>query len=89
MRSDVKDEPHIPLTDDWYAHQDKFVLREQYGDPGTDGLLRDVVGSEMLISGGYDIREAWERAIRTSVAGLAVQPIADSSPAGVPTLSAG
>lgn len=88
MRSTVKDEPHVPFTDDWYSHQDKFVLREQYGDPGTDGLLRDVVGSDALAAGGYDIREAWDRAIRSSVVGLAVQPIPDAG-SEVPMMSAG
>lgn len=80
MRSTVKDEPHVPFTDDWYTHQDKFVLRTQYGDPGTDALVRDLVGRDVLRAGGYDIREAWDRAIRTSVVGLAVQPIPNTSP---------
>ena len=80
----MEDEPHVPLTDDWYAHRDKFVLR--YGDPGTDGLLREILGKQCVGIGGYDIREAWERA---SVAGLAVQPISYTSLAGVSMATAG
>lgn len=42
-----------------------------YGDPGTDALLRDI-GSDVLRAGGYNLSEAQERAIRTSIAGLSL-----------------
>ncbi len=78
IRSNVKDLPHVPFVDPYYSETSqgvwgKFTLKDKYTDPGTDGILMDlsiVGGSEAAKAGGYDVREVWERAVRTSIEGL-------------------
>jgi len=83
VRSTIPDVPHVPLQDDWYAYEDKFVLRpEGYHDPASDAVRKDREG--IMRGGGYRVEEAWERAIRCAIAGLEIAPLEDST--GVPTL---
>ncbi|KAI0048214.1 hypothetical protein FA95DRAFT_1558236 [Auriscalpium vulgare] len=81
----VPDVPHVPLQDDWYVYEDKFTLRPSYFDPGSDAVRRDREG--IMRAGGYRLEDAWERALRSAVAGLDVQPLVgldlgQSTPAG-------
>jgi len=76
IASTIPDVPHEPLTDDWYAYDDLYVLRTDYDDPPTDAVRADRDG--LMRAGGYRIEEAWERAIRMAVAGLEIGPIEGS-----------
>lgn len=69
----IPDPPHKPLDDNWYAYEDKFVLRRDY----DDAVSEDVRGplEKVMRAGGYRIDEAWERAIRLAVAGLETVPL--------------
>lgn len=69
----VPDVPHVPLQDDWYAHEDKFTVRDDYEDPISEAVRRDREG--IMRAGGYIIEEAWERALRYAVAGLEIKPL--------------
>lgn len=69
----VPDVPHIPLQDDWYAYEDKFVLRDKYDDPSSEAVRHDREG--IMRAGGYRVEEAWERALRSAVAGLEIKPL--------------
>ncbi|KAH9951284.1 CDK-activating kinase assembly factor MAT1-domain-containing protein [Amylocystis lapponica] len=75
----VPDVPHVPLQDDWYAYEDKFVIRESYDDPASEAVRRDREG--IMRAGGYRVEEAWERALRYAVAGLEIMPLEGSQPA--------
>ncbi|KZT69047.1 CDK-activating kinase assembly factor [Daedalea quercina L-15889] len=69
----VADVPHVPLQDDWYTYEDKFVLRDDYDDPASEAVRRDRDG--IMRAGGYRVEEAWERALRSAVAGLEIMPL--------------
>lgn len=69
----VPDVPHIPLQDDWYAYEDEFVLRTTYDDRVSEAVRKDREG--IMRAGGYRVEEAWERALRSAVAGLSVLPL--------------
>ncbi|KAF8522109.1 CDK-activating kinase assembly factor [Hysterangium stoloniferum] len=71
--SAVPDVPHVPLTDDWYTYDDKFTLRTDYNDPPSVAVRADHEG--LMRAGGYRVEEAWERAIRMSIAGLEITPL--------------
>lgn len=87
----VPDVPHVPLQDDWYAYEDKFELRRDAGyfDPASEAVRRDREG--IMRAGGYIVEEAWERALRSAVAGLDIAPLtgSSSSPNTPPILPSG
>ncbi|KAG9226058.1 hypothetical protein CCMSSC00406_0008720 [Pleurotus cornucopiae] len=69
----VPDPPHVPLQDDYYAYEDVFVMRPGgYDDVMSEAVRRDREG--IMRGGGYRVEEAWERALRSSVAGLDLMP---------------
>lgn len=71
---DMPDVPHVPLQDNWYAYEDMFTLQPSvYEDMFSEAVRRDREG--IMRAGGYVIEEAWERAIRFSVAGLDLPPL--------------
>ncbi|RPD65987.1 CDK-activating kinase assembly factor [Lentinus tigrinus ALCF2SS1-7] len=74
----VPDVPHIPLQDDYYAYDDMFKMQETYHDPVSDAVRRDKEG--IMRAGGYQVNQAWERALRFAVAGLDIAPLS-----GMPT----
>ncbi len=76
----VPDQPHVPLQDDYYAYEDLYSLQSSYFDPASDAVRRDKEG--IMRAGGYRLEEAWERAIRSAVAGLDILP---HSPEGTST----
>ncbi|CAK5279375.1 unnamed protein product [Mycena citricolor] len=69
----AKDTPHVPLQDDYYAYEDKFTLQAVYVDPASEAVRKDREG--IMRAGGYRVEEAWERALRSAVAGLDVWPL--------------
>ena len=69
----VADVPHVPFQDDWYTYDDMFVLRDDYDDPASEAVRRDRDG--IMRAGGYRVEEAWERALRSAVAGLEIMPL--------------
>ncbi|KAI0928866.1 hypothetical protein AcV5_006298 [Taiwanofungus camphoratus] len=79
----VPDVPYVPLQDDWYAYEDMIVMRESYDDPLSDAVRRDKEG--IMRAGGYRVEEAWERALRSAVAGLEIMPLHGLQPSE-PTL---
>lgn len=87
-QSTVPDVPHVPLQDDWYAYEDMFELRPSYDDPYSEAVRRDKEG--IMRGGGYVVQEAWERALRSAVAGLTLEPLVglpqapDASPEPAP-----
>jgi len=68
----VPDQPHVPLSDTYYAYEDMYTLRSSYFDPTSDAVRRDKEG--IMRAGGYIVEEAWERALRYAVAGLDTSP---------------
>jgi len=73
-QSTVKpDLPHVPLGDNWDDYTDKFVVQTNYYDPMSEPVRKDKEG--IMRAGGYRIEEAWERALRSAVAGLDLQPL--------------
>lgn len=71
---DIPDVPHVPLQDNWYSYNDMFTLKQGgYDDFFSDAVRKDREG--IMRAGGYIIEEAWERAIRSAVAGLDVSPL--------------
>jgi len=72
------DVPHVAIQDDYYAYSDRFTLRERYNDPMSDAVRQDREG--IMRAGGYRVDQAWERAIRSAVAGLDLQPLRGLSP---------
>jgi CDK-activating kinase assembly factor MAT1 len=78
----VPDPPHVPIQDEYWAYDDMFVMRpEGYDDPASALVRRDAEG--IMRAGGYRVEEAWERALRSAVAGLELAPL--SGLAGVTT----
>ncbi|KAG9014985.1 TFIIH/NER complex subunit [Tulasnella sp. JGI-2019a] len=73
----VKDEPHVPLQDDWYACEDKFTVRSEYLDPLSEPIRLDTEGR--MCAGGYRVEEVWERALRCAVMGLEIAPVQDEA----------
>ncbi|KAJ7273240.1 CDK-activating kinase assembly factor, partial [Mycena rebaudengoi] len=69
----TKDTPHIPFQDDYYAYDDMFVLQHVYVDPTSEAVRKDREG--IMRAGGYRVEEAWERAVRSAVAGLDLLPL--------------
>ncbi|KAF7359375.1 CDK-activating kinase assembly factor [Mycena sanguinolenta] len=69
----TKDTPHIPFQDDYYAYDDMFVLQRVYLDPSSEAVRKDREG--IMRAGGYQVEEAWERAVRSAVAGLDLLPL--------------
>jgi len=64
----IPDQPHVPLSDTYYAYEDMYALRSSYFDPASDAVRRDKEG--IMRAGGYRVEEAYERALRYAVAGL-------------------
>lgn len=74
VMSTVPDEPHVPIQDSWYAYEDKYTLRSSgYEDVASEAVRLDREG--IMRAGGYIVEEAWERAIRSAVAGLDIRPL--------------
>ncbi|KAI0721622.1 CDK-activating kinase assembly factor [Cerioporus squamosus] len=69
----VPDVPHVPLQDNYYAYDDMFKMRETYHDPVSEAVRRDREG--IMRAGGYQVDQAWERALRFAVAGLDIAPL--------------
>ncbi|KAI0797846.1 CDK-activating kinase assembly factor [Abortiporus biennis] len=69
----IPDVPHVPLQDDWYAYEDMFTMRSNYDDPISEAVRKDREG--IMRAGGYVVEEAWERALRSAVAGLDIPPL--------------
>ncbi|KAJ7684704.1 CDK-activating kinase assembly factor, partial [Mycena polygramma] len=69
----TKDTPHIPFQDDYYCYEDMFVLQPVYVDPSSEAVRKDREG--IMRAGGYRVEEAWERALRSAVAGLDLWPL--------------
>ncbi|KAJ3556531.1 hypothetical protein NM688_g1978 [Phlebia brevispora] len=69
----MPDVPHVPIQDDWYAYEDKYVVRDTYDDPVSEAVRRDREG--IMRAGGYRVEEAWERALRCAIAGLEIPPL--------------
>jgi CDK-activating kinase assembly factor MAT1 len=78
--TEFPDVPHVPLQDDWYTYDDMFVVKESYDDPFSEAVRQDQEG--VMRAGGYRVEEAWERALRSAVAGLNIPPLVglDSAP---------
>lgn len=77
-RSNIPDEPHVPIQDDWYAYENQYRLRKEgYVDPASEAVRKDRDG--IMRAGGYMVEEAWERALRCAVAGLDLMPLGGSS----------
>lgn len=72
----VKDTPHIPFQDEYYAYDDLFVLQSVYVDRTSEAVRKDREG--IMRAGGYQVEEAWERAVRSAVAGLDLMPLGNS-----------
>lgn len=66
------DVPHVPLQDDCYAYEDMFRRLDQYDDMYSEAVRQDYEG--IMRAGGYKVEEAWERALRSAVAGLFLPP---------------
>lgn len=69
----VPDVPHVPLQDNYYAYDDMFKIRDSYHDPVSEAVRRDREG--IMRAGGYQVDQAWERALRFAVAGLEIAPL--------------
>ncbi|KAJ7632223.1 CDK-activating kinase assembly factor [Roridomyces roridus] len=63
----VKDTPHIPFQDEYYAYDDMFTMQSVYVDRASEAVRKDREG--IMRAGGYWVEEAWERAVRSAVAG--------------------
>lgn len=73
----VPDVPHVPLQDDWDAYEDKYTVMSTYYDPVSELVRKDREG--IMRAGGYRVEEAWERALRSAVAGLDVIPLGSAT----------
>ncbi|KAL0947351.1 hypothetical protein HGRIS_013468 [Hohenbuehelia grisea] len=74
----IPDPPHVPIQDDYYAYEDAFVLKPGgYQDRMSEAVRRDREG--IMRAGGYRVEEAWERAVRSAIAGLDI-PVPESDP---------
>jgi CDK-activating kinase assembly factor MAT1 len=74
----IPDVPHVPLQDDWYAYDDKYVVGSSYYDPTSEAVRKDKEG--IMRAGGYLVEEAWERALRSAAAGLEILPLSEHAP---------
>ncbi|KAF5373125.1 hypothetical protein D9758_001698 [Tetrapyrgos nigripes] len=72
-KTSVPDEPHVPLQDDWYGYEDLYVLRPSYDDIFSEAVRKDREG--IMRAGGYMVEEAWNRALRSAMAGLELEPL--------------
>lgn len=72
--SAIPDVPHVPMQDSWYVYDDMFVMRGVYEDRASEAVRKDREG--LMRAGGYRVEDAWERALRSAVAGLDVTPLA-------------
>ncbi|KAH0830378.1 CDK-activating kinase assembly factor MAT1-domain-containing protein [Lanmaoa asiatica] len=77
----VPDVPHVPLQDDWYAYEDMYTLRDNYEDVYSEAVREDREG--IMRAGGYRVREAWDRAVRSAVTALFLPPLSGSSQSDV------
>lgn len=68
----VPDVPHVPLQDDWYAYEDMYNLRDNYDDVYSEAVREDREG--IMRAGGYQVQEAWDRAVRLAVTALLLPP---------------
>lgn len=85
-KTTVPDEPHVPLQDDWYAYEDMFVMPPGgYDDLFSEAVRKDREG--IMRAGGYKVEEAWERAVRSAVAGLDLPPLSGLATEPVPPVS--
>jgi len=50
-----------------------FVLQPVYVDPTSEAVRKDREG--IMRAGGFRVEEAWERALRSAVAGLDLWPL--------------
>ncbi|KAJ7197207.1 CDK-activating kinase assembly factor [Mycena pura] len=73
----AKDTPHVPFQDNYYAYEDMFVLQPVYVDPTSEAVRKDREG--IMRAGGFRVEEAWERALRSAVAGLDLWPLGQES----------
>ncbi|KAL0577891.1 TFIIH/NER complex subunit [Marasmius crinis-equi] len=69
----VPDEPHVAIKDDWYSYDDLFIFKDGYDDIVSEAVRKDREG--IMRAGGYMVQEAWQRALRSAVAGLDVPPL--------------
>jgi CDK-activating kinase assembly factor MAT1 len=76
----VPDVPYVPLQDDWYAYEDMFEMKGMYEDRVSEAVRKDREG--IMRAGGYRVEDAWERALRSAVAGLDLQPLLLELPVG-------
>jgi CDK-activating kinase assembly factor MAT1 len=83
----VPDVPHVPLQDSYYGYEDRYAVKEAYDDPWSDAVRRDKEG--IMRAGGYRVEEAWERAIRSTVAGLDLMPLSGLHPVAEGLVDAG
>jgi CDK-activating kinase assembly factor MAT1 len=83
--TDVPDVPHVPLQDNWYAYEDLYVVKESYHDPASMAVREDREG--IMRAGGYRVEEAWERALRSAVAGLYLPPLVGLDQQILPTIA--
>lgn len=74
----IPDPVHVPLQDDWDDYTDKYIVQTNYHDPMSELVRKDKEG--VMRAGGYRIEEAWERAVRSAVAGLELQPLVGFGP---------
>jgi len=88
-KTSVPDEPHVPLQDDWYGYEDFYVLRPSYDDIFSEAVRKDREG--IMRAGGYMVEEAWNRALRSAVAGLELEPLVGlpSEESSAPMIDAG
>ncbi|KIJ60629.1 hypothetical protein HYDPIDRAFT_116926 [Hydnomerulius pinastri MD-312] len=73
----IPDVPHVPLQDDWYAYEDMYTLRDRYDDMYSEAVRQDREG--IMRAGGYQVEEAWERAVRSAVTALYLPPLSGVS----------
>jgi CDK-activating kinase assembly factor MAT1 len=71
----VVDPPHVPFTDNVYSYDDLYTLKEDYNDPASEAVRRDREG--IMRAGGYVVSQAWERALRSALAGLDIAPLGE------------
>ncbi|KAK7440217.1 TFIIH/NER complex subunit [Stygiomarasmius scandens] len=88
-KTSVPDEPHVPLQDDWYGYEDFYALRPSYDDIFSEAVRKDREG--IMRAGGYMVEEAWNRALRSAVAGLELEPLVGlpSEESSAPMIDAG
>lgn len=84
----IKDEPYVPMQDEWYAYEDLYTLQPQgYNDMYSTAVRKDREG--IMRGGGYMVEQAWDRAIRSAVAGLTLPPLEGDHVGGLPVVDSG